>query len=171
MSLITQPFIEILRARFRLDWHGIHGAPHWARVRANGLRLAQLTGASTNVVEYFAFMHDVCRKNDDEDPYHGLHASDFARQLHGQLVLTDKEFDELITACALHNDGYISGYSTTILTCWDADRLDLGRVFIKPNPRYLCTDAARDPQMLDWSYQRSRVKPKGKIHDDIEISH
>jgi uncharacterized protein len=43
----------------------------------------------------------------------------------------------------------------TVLTCWDADRLDLGRVGIRPDPTYLCTAAARDTDMLTWSYRRS----------------
>lgn len=43
----------------------------------------------------------------------------------------------------------------TVLTCWDADRLDLGRVGIRPHPHRLCTEAARDPVLLEWAYQRS----------------
>jgi len=46
MSLITNALIETLKQQFALDWTGIHGAPHWARVRENGLRLASATGAS-----------------------------------------------------------------------------------------------------------------------------
>ena len=40
-----------LRSRFLLDWHGIHGAAHWARVRSHGLWLASRTGADAEVVE------------------------------------------------------------------------------------------------------------------------
>lgn len=155
MTLITPTFINILRQRFTLDWQGFHGSPHWARVRQNGLRLAPLTGANPRVIEYFAFLHDICRDNDDHDPWHGIRAAEFVKTLHGVLELSTVEFDDLTTACAFHNDGYTTGYNTTILTCWDADRLDLGRVFIKHNPLYLCTDAARDPKMLAWAYQRS----------------
>ena len=36
----------------------------------------------------------------------------------------------------------------TICTCWDADRLDLPRVFIEPDPLRLCTHEARDPAMI-----------------------
>jgi uncharacterized protein len=43
----------------------------------------------------------------------------------------------------------------TVLTCWDADRLDLGRVGIRPAAHRLCTDAARDPAMIEWAYRRS----------------
>ncbi len=44
----------------------------------------------------------------------------------------------------------------TVRTCWDADRLDLGQVEIRPDRRYLCTEAARDPEVLAWAYCRSR---------------
>jgi hypothetical protein len=30
----------VIRNQFALNWRGLHGAPHWARVRQNGLRLA-----------------------------------------------------------------------------------------------------------------------------------
>ena len=41
------------------------------------------------------------------------------------------------------------------LTCWDPDRLDLGRVGITPNPRYLCTDAAKNEQNLQKAHTRA----------------
>ena len=43
----------------------------------------------------------------------------------------------------------------TIQTCWDADRLDLSRVGIRPDPKKLCTKAAKDPAMISWAYERS----------------
>ena len=155
VSLISPTLIGILRERFALDWRGIHGAGHWARVRANGLRLAARTGADPRVVEYFAFLHDVCRQDDERDPWHGYRASEFAKTLGRHLALDSQALEELLTACALHSEGYTQGFSSSILTCWDADRLDLGRVFIRPDPRYLCTDAAREPDMLAWAYGRS----------------
>jgi len=43
----------------------------------------------------------------------------------------------------------------TVLTCWDADRLDLGRVGIRPRAKELCTAVARNPQLMAWAYERS----------------
>jgi uncharacterized protein len=43
----------------------------------------------------------------------------------------------------------------TIQACWDADRLDLGRVGTTPDPARLWTAAARDPEMFRWAGQRS----------------
>jgi uncharacterized protein len=44
----------------------------------------------------------------------------------------------------------------TVQTCWDADRLDLGRIGIKPEPRFLCTAAAQDPALIEWALLRSQ---------------
>lgn len=68
---VSAVLIRVLRETFRLDWNGIHGASHWARVRDNGLKLAPLTGARVDVIEYFAFLHDSCRISDRGDPGHG----------------------------------------------------------------------------------------------------
>jgi len=36
-----------------------------------------------------------------------------------------------------------------VQACFDADRPDLPRVGIDPDPKYLSTDASRDPIMID----------------------
>jgi uncharacterized protein len=41
--------LRIVRERFRLEWRGIHGVAHWARVRLNGLTMAQVNGARHDV--------------------------------------------------------------------------------------------------------------------------
>jgi uncharacterized protein len=46
----------------------------------------------------------------------------------------------------------------TIQTCWDADRLDLGRVGTKPNPTYLGTAAARNQEFMADAVKRSKMK-------------
>lgn len=144
-----------LRKQFRLDWHGIHGVSHWARVRRNGLLLSVSTGANPAVVELFAFLHDSCRRTDGRDPEHGARAADFARSLHGSVfTLSSGELDVLVEACQGHTHGRHSD-NVTVQTCWDADRLDLGRVGIRPVPERLCTEAARDPFLIQWAYQRS----------------
>ena len=43
----------------------------------------------------------------------------------------------------------------TVQTCWDADRLDLGRVGIRPHPKYLCTAVAKGAGVLQGAYLRS----------------
>jgi uncharacterized protein len=141
--------IAHLRSQFALDWHGIHGAPHWARVRVNGFALAASTGAQARVVELFTFLHD------GHDPEHGHRAAQLARQLAGRLFsLSADELELLQIACRGHSDGHLAR-DITVLTCWDADRLDLGRVGIRPLAERLCTAAARRPEMIEVAYRRS----------------
>lgn len=153
--LVSPEFVNRLRQRFSLRWHGIHGASHWARVRWNGLALAERTDANRTVVELFAMIHDVCRQNDHHDPLHGARAAEFLQELLGTVIsLSDSEARLLAYACTHHSDGYTEA-DVTVQTCWDADRLDLGRAGIRPHPRYLCTSAARDPRLIEVAYARS----------------
>jgi uncharacterized protein len=153
---LSPDLITAVRRQYRLDWHGIHGADHWARVRNNGLRLAASTGANQHVVETFAFVHDACRYSDGNDPDHGPRAAAFAQTLNGTVLhLTALELQDLVDACTHHTRGMTSGFNPTVLTCWDADRLDLGRVGIRPNPDYLCTAAGKDPEVIRWACRNS----------------
>jgi len=153
--MITPNLISAIRSEYQLDWHGIHGASHWARVRDIGLRLAEKTGANTQVIELFAFLHDSRRFNDSHDPEHGNRAALLAETLRGSVIhLADEQFELLTFACQHHTFGHMEG-DITVLTCWDADRLDLGRVGIMPSPYKLCTAAARDSLMIEWCYERS----------------
>jgi uncharacterized protein len=146
---------RIIRAQFAIGYDGIHGAAHWARVRDNGLRLARSTGAKPAVVELFALFHDSRRQNNGRDPEHGPRAAQYARSLAGAAFeLAPAELDLLAAACHGHSDGLMTG-DITVLTCWDADRLDLGRVGIRPRPELLCTAAAREAGFIAWAYQRS----------------
>ena len=153
--MITLELAQLLRREFRLEWRGIHGVPHWARVRANGLHLAATTGANRNVVELFAFLHDARREHDGTDHDHGARAARLARELNGELFsLTGGELTLLEWACREHSSGQLEA-DITVQTCWDADRLDLGRVGIHPHPARLCTDAARAAEVIAAAYRRS----------------
>jgi len=157
-AAVSQELIALVRSEFALSWGGIHGVAHWARVRDNGLRLAELTGANPQIVELFAFLHDAKRCNDGKDPDHGKRAAAFARSLRGSLItLPDGDMELLTFACEHHTNG-LTEADVTVQTCWDADRLDLGRVGVKPDPRYLCTPAAQEPAMIKWAFRRSRQK-------------
>ena len=159
-KVLTHALVARIRSQFQLHWKGIHGAPHWARVRRIGLELAEETGAEPVVVELFAFLHDSRRRNDDYDPRHGLRAANFAAELYeaGDLDhcgLDDGAMDRLMVACLDHSEGRMEGHPT-VQTCWDADRLDLGRVGIRPDPRRLCTAAARQAARIERCWQASR---------------
>ena len=140
---------------YALPWGGDHGVAHWARVLENGLRLAEETGADLEVVRLFAVLHDSRRVNEATDPEHGPRAAEFALSLRGRLFdLPDHEFRLLHRACAGHTHERTHP-DVTIQTCWDADRLDLGRVGITPHPSRLCTEAARRPEMIRWADGRA----------------
>ena len=156
-AIITPMLIDLLRRKFRLDWNGIHGVAHCARVRTNGLRLACDNGANPRIVEYFAFLHDVCRRNDGRDPGHGARAARFAHHLRTRyLDLDDGEFSVLVAAIGGHTHG-ASHEDLTVLTCWDADRLDLGRVGIEPAPERMCTAVARNPEVIANARDNAQV--------------
>lgn len=145
--------LKAILAGYRLPVRGPHGIVHWARVLENGRRLAEATGADAEVVGLFALFHDARRINEVRDDGHGLRGARLARSLRGTLVhLDDRRFDLLHEACRLHTDGHTDG-DPTLLACWDADRLDLGRVGIVPRPHLLCTDAARE--ILAWAHDRA----------------
>jgi len=89
----------------------------------------------------------------------------FAATLRGTLIhLSDAEFALLHTACADHTKGLLDA-DITIQTCWDADRLDLGRVGTTPDPARLCTAAARDADMIRWAGQRSGAEDVPPVVD------
>ena len=125
-------------------WHGLK---HWSRVMVNGLSLAAETGADVDIIPYFALLHDCCRHNEYEDPLHGPRAASYAKKHRNLIQLDDYQFYLLIRACAGHTHalpGCKASFNDTIATCWDADRLDIGRVGLIVDERYLFTRAAKN---------------------------
>ncbi len=118
---------------------GIHGPGHWARVERNGLLIIAENGGDPDILRLFALFHDSRRINDHIDPGHGARGARFAESLRGELSsISDEGFDLLCEACEGHTD-VIHHADPTIQACWDADRLDLPRVGISPDSKYLNT--------------------------------
>ena len=154
-EIVNQAFVEHCCIAYKMDHEGYHGFDHWMRVLHNGRLLADAEGANLKVVDLFCLLHDTQRLNEDEDPSHGHRATQYAQTLRGVWFnLTDGEMDLLTKALAYHSDGYTEG-DITVQVCWDADRLDLGRVGIRPDPDRLCTNTAKSPFVLEEAYQRS----------------
>jgi uncharacterized protein len=128
---------------FRPELDGIHGVDHWLQVYSNGVRLSQLTGADRNVIRWFALLHDSCRRVDGSDREHGPRAAAFAEEHKAEINLDAAAFGLLKYAIASHTIGCSPAAHITVLTCLDADRLDIERVGLRINPRLLYTDAAR----------------------------
>ncbi len=154
-GMIDPALVHAIKREYALPVLGTHGLAHWARVLENGLRLAEHTGADPRIVALFAVFHDSRRRNESTDPGHGARGGELALQLRGtHFELSDRDFELLASACVHHTDGSVNG-DVTVQTCWDADRLDLWRVSITPRDEYLCTPAARDGDVLEWSRERS----------------
>lgn len=101
------------------------------------------------MVELFAFLNNSCRLDDGYDREHGQRAARFSESMLGtHLFLPDQDFGLLVHACT-HHTGGDAARDITVQTCWDADRLDLGRVGIVPDPMRLCTAAAQDQTIIE----------------------
>lgn len=140
--------LRLLRERiadqFPLGRHSIHGPSHWERVDAWGQRLAAATaGADLLVVRLFAVFHDSQRFNECTDPQHGARGAAFAQRVHDNWFEVDSaRLRVLMQACERHELGETSD-NPTIGCCWDADRLDLPRVSIDPDPDFMSTESGK----------------------------
>lgn len=148
---IIKKALAAVRPNFRLAFQdGIHGVPHWTRVWHHGRRIAISLDVNPAVLAWFAFLHDSQRHNDHQDPLHGHRAADFAVMLRRHSIITELssiEFEQLCESMRLHSDGHTQG-EAAIRACWDADRLDLARVGIKPDITLLCTQYARKKENI-----------------------
>src|SRR5262245_2768184 len=125
-----KPILDGILDEYILPLDGDHGVAHWARVLENGRKLVEKPQANADVVTLFAILHDSRRTNEGHDPDHGPRGASFARRIRGMLFdLLDHEFDLLCRACEGHTHERTHP-DVTIQTCWDSDRLDLGRVGI-----------------------------------------
>lgn len=152
---VSREFFDHLVSSHELGHDGFHGKDHWLRVLHNAREIAIETGANLRVVELFAVLHDSQRQNENHDPDHGNRAAAYAAELRGKwFELTDDEMKLLQEACRYHSDGFVEAHPT-VQACWDSDRLDLGRVGVRPDPRYLCTSYAKRPEIIEAAYLRS----------------
>lgn len=126
-----------------------HGPDHWARVSQHALAVSRSLGIDPLVPFIFGLVHDSQRLDDGADPEHGPRAAAFVRSRRNDLfaLLAGDAMEALALACDLHSDGQTEG-EAWLRAAWDADRLDLGRVDVVPDPDYLCTDYARRPEVI-----------------------
>ena len=150
IQLPKLPELDILEVReFALNGWVLgetHGFPHWQRVERNGILLSSENGRirediNIKVVRFFAYLHDKCRLDNWTDIEHGVRAADMLSTIRNTILrdFTDEEVSLLERACRYHTTEHRTG-NPTIDVCFDADRLDLGRVGIVPNPRRMATE-------------------------------
>ena len=141
----TNSLINEVKQFSRAGWGlGIcHGVSHWERVERNGLLLVT-DEVNRTVVRLFAYLHDKWRVDNWEDLEHGKRAAENLPVLRSTLLawLTDEEFELLRMACKLHTVCHRTG-NPTIDACFDADRLDLMRVGITPDPEKMATERGK----------------------------
>jgi uncharacterized protein len=135
---------EYVMSIFKCGAHSIHGPSHWQRVDAFGLDIAESSGADLTVVRLFALLHDSCRQDDGADLDHGPRAAEMLDRIVPTVFAIDPgRFELLKEAIRLHTTGQTTS-EPTIGTCWDADRLDIGRVGMTPSANYMSTKAGKD---------------------------
>ena len=171
-SIILSPeLIRTIREQYALDWRGIHGISHWCRVYENGMLLAKQEGVARGVVQLFSVFHDAGRRSEGYDENHGPRGAELARQLRALCPVNDREFLLLVTACSEHTRARCHD-DLTVRACFDADRLDLGRVGNKPDPRFLCTPLAKRQETIEWAWRQSMANqlpdnPLGLLTPDL----
>ena len=150
MNLIKHP---IFKRGIRLGEESLHDLSHFHRVERFGLTIAEKNGADKKVISLFAYLHDARRENDDDDPDHGRRAVVLLDELieAGLIELTKMQYRQLSLALAVHNRFDASSADLTVQTCWDADRLDLWRADIVPDPKYMFTEHGKSEKMIEFS--------------------
>lgn len=116
-----------------------HGVEHWDRVAKFGQILYE-GSADMDVILAFAYLHDSERQNNAVDDEHGIRASAFIDTIRDTELrdLSDEQIRKLKRACELHTIEHRTD-DITIDTCFDADRMDLLRVGIIPDPKRMAT--------------------------------
>ena len=152
--------------RFRLDLRGPHGLPHWARVYENAMQIAdimKMDDEDRQVLALFAVLHDSERVTDGPDPDHGERSAQIAEEMRGTYFqMSDKHFAFLHKACAYHNKP-VTCTDPVVQTCWDADRLDLGRLNIRIDTSFLSRNTGQNHALIEAADQRGRSQAENHI--------
>ena len=125
------------RPNYRLK---VYGLEHFDRVAENGQKL-YIPGANPYVIHAFAYLHDLERNDNVKDPGHGERTAKLIDRIRGKYLtdFSDVEIQLLKDACRLHETTTQTG-NRTIDICLDADRLDLPRLGIYPDPDTMATE-------------------------------
>ncbi len=162
MKTIIQDTLNLVKPQFRLNInHGWHGIAHWSRVWRNAKELCEAEDVDPTVPCFFSFLHDSQRFDEGSDIHHGARAVQWIQQLYTKrkLNIRASDFHMLCEAIHGHSHGGTEAFPV-VQICWDADRLDLGRVGMIPNPKYLCTEHAKKPDTIRRAYARSVGEPQ-----------
>ena len=76
----------------------------------------------------------------------------------GLISLPDELKRLLESACRLHSDGFTT-QDPTVGACWDADRVNLWRVWMTPDPALMSTTEGRSENRIQWARAALRDVP------------
>lgn len=104
------------------------------------------------VVQCFAYLHDVERQSDGYDVEHGPRAAELIDQIRDSVLsfLDDKQIGLLKDACTFHTTCPRTG-NPTIDACFDSDRLDLPRAGIIPDPAQMATKEGAEMAAMSYN--------------------
>ena len=129
---------QLVYGNMAIPIDSIHGYDHWKNVERIGHYIAEKNGADKEVISAFAFLHDIGRTRESEELNHGEKSAELIKKSF-QLNLDNEQLGKLLIAVANHDKSDAKSDDITIQTCWDADRLDLPRVYIFPDKDLLYT--------------------------------
>ena len=161
-----EKIIEEIRRYMHERWTlgALHGIKHWDRVYENGHKLLT-PEVNARVVGLFAYLHDSCRNDNGADLLHGPRAARWIETLRETYLkeVTEEEIKLLKEACRLHTTTRKTG-DPTIDACFDADRLDLWRVDIIPDPNRLATEKGKEiARRTDYQEIIKKIRYEGKM--------
>ena len=86
--------------------------------------------------------------------------------------LSDEDVERLRFACE-HHTHQVHHDDPTVAVCWDADRLELGRVGIDPDPSYFNTATSIELVRSGGSGKLGTLRPafRGEGHREIDREH
>jgi hypothetical protein len=126
--------------------------------------------ADGEIVRLFALFHDSCRHDEYADPGHGPRGAQLAIdfRLFHLLKIPNIQYPISLphSPCRIHN-GAPPQSNPTLAVCLDADRLDLGRVGITPDPQLLSTTTAREMAKLGTISKSQTIDRCGKVSKKI----
>lgn len=131
-----------------------HGFVHMRNVEAFGELLSiETNGVDKDIVHWFAYLHDIKREKDSGDLNHGERATEFIELIRNKYLsdLTNDQIEKLKKACALHTNT-LKTDDPTIDVCFDADRLDLPRVYVKTDPSKMATEFGKKLAEENYTY-------------------
>lgn len=128
----------------------VHGERHWLETAWIALQLSrEVPDADAVVALLFAVLHDSQRHDDGHDPLHGHRAARLFEKLPPALLsLSPEQRAHVRVACEAHADGKTTA-NRTLGVCWDADRLGLWRIGVRPDPQGLSLPISGRTETID----------------------